>query len=426
MKKFISLLMVLTMLALCACGQNDQSTNETADQNTAGDSTQTEEPKAYGLYYEFSGLPTTETAMTVDGNEIPADLYCYLIESNCTNLTNEILTYYNYYGVYEECVNEDQSINWDGTLYTDMTAGQYVRFLTEDSLTFYATIENLAEDLGVSLTDEDLSAIDTAYANAVTAQGGDVLFDMTLNTIGLRPDSFKRPLAVSRLFRCLTELVGQEGSPLYLDPADYSQYAAYADHILLSTVDSATGAALSEDEIAAKRATAEELLSQLQAVEGEERMELFTKLADEHSEDPGRQTNPTGYVFEPGEMVAEFETAAFALQPGALSDIVETSYGYHILLCRDLQEGLESQPDRKQSVFEKHLSSLLRVEMDQAEVVFSDALDTFDVKDFYTQYTEAAAAAAGESSDSTGDEASSESSSGEGDASGNKSSDAAQ
>lgn len=405
MKKFISLLMALTMLVLCACGQNTNGTGNQKDTTEAADqgseSTQAEKTEPYGLYYDFSGLHTFEAAMTVDGNEIPGDLYCYLIESNCANLANEILTYYNYYGVYGDCVNEDQSINWDGELYTGTTAGQYVRYLTEDSLLFYASIENLAEELGVSLTAEDLAAIDTAHSNAIAAQGGEMLFEMTLNTIGLRSDSFKRPLSVSYLFNRLTELVEQEDSTLYLDPADYSQYLAYTDHILLKTTDEATGQPFSEDEIASRRATIEDLLSQLQAVEGEERMELFTKLADEYSEDPGHLTNPTGYIVVPGEMVPEFETAAFALQPGELSGIVETSYGYHILLGRDLLEGLESQPDYKQSIFEKHLSSLLRIEMDQAEVVFSDALENFDVKSFYTQYTEAAAAASGAAAESS-------------------------
>ena len=397
MKKLISLLMALTMLALCACGQNTNGTEnqeDTAADQGSGD-TQAEKAEPYGLYYDFSGLHTSEAAMTVDGNEIPGDLYCYLIESNCANLANEILTYYTYYGVYADCVNEDQSINWDGELYTGTTAGQYVRYLTEDSLLFYATIENLAEELGVSLTNEDLAAIDTSHSNAIAAQGGEMLFELTLNTIGLRSDSFKRPLSVSYLFNRLTELVGQEDSTLYLDPADYSQYLAYTDHILLMTSDKATGQPLSEDEIASRRATMEDLLSQLQAVEGEERMELFAKLADEYSEDSGRLANPNGYIVVPGDMVAEFEAAAFTLQPGELSDIVETSHGYHILLGRDLLEDLEAQPEYKQTIWKNHLTSLLRVEMNQAEVVLSDELENFDVKSFYTQYTEAAAAASG-------------------------------
>ena len=57
----------------------------------------------------------------------------------------------------------------------------------------------------------------------------------------------------------------------------------------------------------------------------------FDKLMNEYSEDPGLATNPDGYVFGPGEMVEEFETAVSKLKVGKVSDIVETDYGYHII-----------------------------------------------------------------------------------------------
>ena len=41
---------------------------------------------------------------------------------------------------------------------------------------------------------------------------------------------------------------------------------------------------------------------------------------------------PEGYTYTPGTMVPEFEDAAAALEDYAISDIVETSYGYHIIM----------------------------------------------------------------------------------------------
>ena len=58
----------------------------------------------------------------------------------------------------------------------------------------------------------------------------------------------------------------------------------------------------------------------------------FAKLARETSQDPG--SAPTGGdlgSFEKGQMTPAFEAAAFKLKPGAISDVVETPFGYHII-----------------------------------------------------------------------------------------------
>jgi len=98
-----------------------------------------------------------------------------------------------------------------------------------------------------------------------------------------------------------------------------------ASHILLSTRDPDTGKELSDDRKAAKRKLAEELLKRARA--GED----FAKLAKEYSEDPGSKDKGGEYTFPRKKMVQEFETAAFALKPNEISDIVTTQFGYHII-----------------------------------------------------------------------------------------------
>lgn len=60
--------------------------------------------------------------------------------------------------------------------------------------------------------------------------------------------------------------------------------------------------------------------------------ESFSMLAKLYSQDPGSASKGGELgLFGRGDMVAEFEAAAFALKPGDVSPIVETKFGFHIL-----------------------------------------------------------------------------------------------
>ncbi len=58
----------------------------------------------------------------------------------------------------------------------------------------------------------------------------------------------------------------------------------------------------------------------------------FDPLLAVYGTDPGMESNPEGYVFGPGEMVAEFENAVKATAVGAVSQPVESQFGWHVIL----------------------------------------------------------------------------------------------
>jgi peptidyl-prolyl cis-trans isomerase C len=130
-----------------------------------------------------------------------------------------------------------------------------------------------------------------------------------------------------------------------------------ASHILLTTRDASTGTDLSEDKKAAKHKEMEGILKRARA--GED----FAKLAKEYSEDPGSKDKGGEYKFPRGQMVPEFEAAAFSLKTNQVSDIVTTSFGYHIIkvsekipaqkvdyakAASDIKDGLSAQAMQKE------------------------------------------------------------------------------
>ena len=94
-------------------------------------------------------------------------------------------------------------------------------------------------------------------------------------------------------------------------------------HILLKVKPGATAEKGHEDLEA--RTLAEGALARLK------KGEPFEKVAKETSEDSSAKNGGSLGCFSKEQMAPEFSSAAFALQPGAMSDLVKSSFGYHII-----------------------------------------------------------------------------------------------
>ena len=64
----------------------------------------------------------------------------------------------------------------------------------------------------------------------------------------------------------------------------------------------------------------------------------FSELAKEKSTDSSAPSGGDLGFFTRGRMVKEFEDAAFSLEPGEISDVVQTQFGYHIIKCEEKKE----------------------------------------------------------------------------------------
>src|SRR5262245_54568822 len=115
-----------------------------------------------------------------------------------------------------------------------------------------------------------------------------------------------------------------------------------ASHILLKTE--------GKDE-AAVRQKAEEVLKEVKS--GAD----FAALAKKYSEDEGSKANGGDLnYFGRGRMVPEFEKVAFTLEPGQVSDLVKSQFGFHIIKVIDKRPGATRPLDEVRSQIQDQLA----------------------------------------------------------------------
>jgi peptidyl-prolyl cis-trans isomerase D len=104
-------------------------------------------------------------------------------------------------------------------------------------------------------------------------------------------------------------------------------------HILIKTPLPGPDGKVDEKGVEAARKKAEDVLKQVKT--GGD----FAKLAGQYSDDPGSAKNggELGWIGR-GRTVPEFEKAAFSLSKGQTSDLVKSSYGFHIIRVEDKQD----------------------------------------------------------------------------------------
>lgn len=187
-----------------------------------------------------------------------------------------------------------------------------------------------AKEMGMKLSQEDKTNIGKQKKSAISQMGGQSAFEENLKQIGITEEDYQK---IAELYALSNKLITEATDVDDATAKDYfDKNIVRVKHILIMTVDSSTGKALSEDKISEAKAKAEDILAKAKA--GDD----FDSLVAEYSEDPGSISNPDGYYLgkgfalgSNGGMVEPFETASLALGVDEISDIVETSYGYHII-----------------------------------------------------------------------------------------------
>ena len=333
-----------------------------------------------GVCYEVSGISPDATALTVDGVAVPMDMYFY----NLCYASSYLESYMNMYGM---------DLDWEMELQEGVTVLQSVQESILENTKSFAVLEKMAEENDIILNDDALSELESNREELIANLGGEEAFQAELDKLGLSEESYDRMCRSDYLYQALSTLAETEGSSLYPTQEQLVAYAAEqgymtADHILLLTRDMSTYQELDDETKAEKKALAEKIKAKLDAYDGDDLAGYFAELGDEYSEDPGREGNPEGYTFGSGEMVEEFENTAAELDEGAVSEIVESYFGYHIILRKPLDEAKAADAVRA-----NYFSDLLSQRVADAEVQMNPAVEALDIAAVYEGFADSIAAA---------------------------------
>ena len=148
------------------------------------------------------------------------------------------------------------------------------------------------------------------------------------------------------------------------------------------------GAEYSASEVAAQLAKAEDILAQLRASENP--VELFDTLMNEYSEDSGLAGNPDGYLFSTkpdgvnftSRMVTEFGEGTAALEYNEIGEIVESTFGYHIILRLDPMADETTVETYRAQWQGDQMDALFQERADAVEVETTAAYDELDAQVF--------------------------------------------
>ena len=245
----------------------------------------------------------------------------------------------------------------------------YRQFITKEMILNESINELLllqeAKKQGISVTAEELSEVidDSITQSGLSKEEFEKTLDEQNLTMDFVEDYYKKQMIINRLLNktILYKIVVSSSEVKEYYNNNKNEFITpeqiRARHILVNS---------SEE--------AENILKELK--DGAD----FIELAKEKSICPSASEGGDLGYFSKGQMIAEFEDAAFALDVGELSPVVETQYGYHIIKL------LDKKPETLRSLEDAMGEIELKLKQEKQNTAFADYLnmliDKSDIKIF--------------------------------------------
>lgn len=314
-------------------------------------------------YLTDGAISCADTVMTINGTDVPASAYFYWM--------SYYAGYLEYY--YQSSGGEDFSLSdqYD----EDTTYADYVQEQTETTLISSVVATQKAQAEKVELSEDAQTSLDNMEKNADPNTLLYYATDLDGLTFTFTNYSYSDALQTALFEKGGKYYANKETLQDYYDDNVFG-----AKHILIQT------SGMSDEEKAEAKKTIQGYLDKILA--SDDQVSTFDQYMNEHSEDSGLAQYPDGYTYLSGDMVSEFEDAVATLKVGEITpEVVESSYGYHIIMRIEPDPEEIDDETLKERYQEDTFSSLLDEWTQSAEIFTSDALEKLDVNAFYDKLT---------------------------------------
>ncbi len=247
--------------------------------------------------------------------------------------------------------------------YADPKMWEYLASQIANDLVERKVLQNIAKADGVEVTDKDVDAEFESIKKEIPPEELAKLMKEQQLTEGDIKAKIKSGIGIKKWFetKVIPSVTDADAEKFYRENQEQmkSEATVNASHILikpespkeeeLAKMTPEEKKKVEDSAKAAAKEKANAILAKLK--QGED----FAKLAKENSACPSGQKDGGNLGdFPKGNMVKEFEDAAFSLKPGELSGVVETQFGYHIIKLNSKKDaGFVPLADVKEDIKKK-------------------------------------------------------------------------
>lgn len=306
-----------------------------------------------------------ETVLTVNGDAVTADEYSGYMLYNMQYYASM----YAQMGLTDLWSNEDMA----------KSLGASMPEAAEQQAIYARVVMQKFNELGLKLSYNEQKEMASVRRNSIANTTKDAYLNQ-IAQFGFSDQTYQNFMYISQCYQALNDYYFGENGVNTPSDEDIQKYYEdnyiTAKHILITTVDPASGETKRTDEEAKKEA--QSILDRINA--GED----FDTLMNQYSEDTGLSNNPNGYTFTEGQMVTEFYDGAKALAEDEVSELVKSSYGYHIIKRVKLDDSqLDNFKSDIVSAISGSMDELLQQWIDEAQVETTDLYSTITYENVY-------------------------------------------